>query len=504
MYILEMKNITKSFLAVKALDDVSLNLKAAEILAICGENGAGKSTLMKIISGSDPYGCFEGKILMDGTEMKFHSAKDAEKKGIEMIYQEISLHLDLSIAENLFLGNLPMTKWKMVNWKEANRAAKESLEMVGLEIEPTQKAKTLSTSQQQLLAIARALTRKPRVLVLDEPTSALTQKEVENLLKILKRLREQGVSCLYISHKLKEVFEIADRITVLRDGKYISTHKTGEVTSEKIVEDMVGRKIEVLYPKTPAVRSEEVLRVENLCVPHPYMKDKNIIDRVSFSLRKGEVLALAGLVGAGRSELLNAIFKAAPQGVCGKVYLEGKRIDQFPLKRIKNSGIGYLTEDRKASGFIANGSIKMNITLASLDKVSKKIFIDSKKEKESARTYSEKLSIKAPDIETRVINLSGGNQQKVVLAKWMMTDLKVLLLDEPTRGIDVGAKVEIYKLINEMARQGIGIIMVSSEMPELIAMCDRFLVLSEGKIRAEISHEEVTQEKIMKAATIIH
>ncbi|MBC5649100.1 sugar ABC transporter ATP-binding protein [Christensenella tenuis] len=505
MYILELNHITKKFISVKALDRVKLNLKKGEIVAVCGENGAGKSTLMKIISGSDPFGGYEGQILMDGEEKRFHSTRDAEKSGIEMIYQEISLHLDLSVAENLFMGKLLRGRFGTINWKKMNADAKEALALVGLEqIEPTQKVKTLSTSQQQLLSIARAILKNPRVLVLDEPTSALTQSETEKLLGLLKGLREKGVSCLYISHKLKEVFEIADRITVLRDGKYISTYDTREATSEKLIEDMVGRKINVMYPKVCCATEEELLRVEDLCVPHPYMKDKNIVDHVSFTLHKGEVLGLAGLVGAGRSELMDALFKVTAEGVTGKVFLAGKPVTAETPKQMKAAGMGYITEDRKKNGYIGSASIMENTTLASLDQISNGKVLNARKERLLAQQYSDLLAIKAPGIDTHVVNLSGGNQQKVILAKWMMTNLRVLLLDEPTRGIDVGAKAEIYKLINNMAQKGIGILMASSEMPELIAMCDRFLVLSEGKIRAEFTKSEVSQEKIMAAATVVH
>lgn len=504
MYILELKNITKRFISVAALDQVNLNLKEGEIVAVCGENGAGKSTLMKIISGSDPYGGYEGQILMDGEEKRFHSTRDAEKSGIEMIYQEISLHMDLSVAENLFMGGLPKERLGTINWKKMNTDAAQALAMVGLEyIDPTQKIKTLSTSQQQLISIARAILKKPRILVLDEPTSALTQAETEKLLTILKELREKGVSCLYISHKLKEVFEIADRITVLRDGKYISTYNTHEATSEKLIEDMVGRKIDVMYPKICCATDEEILRVEDLCVPHPYMKNKNIVDHVSFVLHKGEVLGLAGLVGAGRSELMDALFKVETEGVTGKIYLNKKLIAAKNPKQMKDAGMGYITENRKKNGYIGGASIMTNTTLASLKKISNKKILNAKKERSISQQYFDLLAIKAPDLDMRVINLSGGNQQKVILAKWLMTDLQVLLLDEPTRGIDVGAKAEIYKLINNMVEQGIGILMASSEMPELIAMCDRFIVLSEGKIRAEFTKDEVSQERIMAAATVV-
>lgn len=502
-YLLELDHITRRFLSVTALKDVCLKLKRDEVLAICGENGAGKSTLMKILSGSDSFGNYEGTIRINSQPMRFRSTKDAENAGIEMIYQEISLHLDLTVAENLFMGALPATKWKTVDWRRMIKDAYEYLQNVGLHVDPRQKVKTLSTSQQQLLSIARAIAKKPKILVLDEPTSALTQTEAENLLRVIKDLKARHVSCLYISHKMDEIFQIADRVTVLRDGEHIADYAACDVTPEKLVEDMVGRKIEVLYPKQQAHIGEEILRVEDFCVPHPYMKDRNIVDGVSFGLRRGEILGIAGLVGAGRSELLNAIFKAQEDGVSGKVWLEGKRIDGLSLRGIKESGIGYLTEDRKRNGFIAGAAIRENIVLASLSKIVRGGLIDHKAEKQYATEYFRKLSVKAPDIETPMFHLSGGNQQKVVLAKWMMTDLKVMFFDEPTRGIDVGAKTEIYRLISDMANQGIGIILVSSEMPELISMCDRFLVLSHGKFRAEFTKDNVSQEKIMKAATLV-
>lgn len=502
MYALEMKNITKKFLAVTALDDVSIALKEGEILAICGENGAGKSTLMKVLSGSYPYGTYEGEIHMGGKRVRFAHTWDAEKCGIEMIYQEISLHLDLSVAENIFLGRLEKNKFGIIDWKKIYEKAKGPLETVGLKVDPKQKVRSLNTSQQQLLAIARALCRNPKVLVLDEPTSALTEAEAVNLMEILRKLRENGVSCLYISHKLNEVFEIADRITVIRDGKYVSTYDVEETNSERLIEDMVGRKIEALYPKVVSVIDEELMRVEGISSPHPFMIGRNIVDDVSFVLKKGEVLGIAGLVGAGRSELLNAIFKAETEGVTGKVFLNNKQLKSNTPRDMRDAGIGYVTEDRKKTGFVGALNIMQNITLASLAEVADGFLIRKGKETRTAQEYFEKLNIKAPSIMTNVMNLSGGNQQKVVLAKWMMTKMKVLLLDEPTRGIDVGAKAEIYKLINDMAAHGIGIIMVSSEMPELIAMCDRILVLGAGKICGEFSRQEVTQEKIMKAATM--
>lgn len=500
--LLQMSNISKCFGAVKALDNVSITLNRGEIHALCGENGAGKSTLMKILSGSFPCTSYSGEIYLNGKEAKFHNTKDAENAGIEMIYQEISLHLDLSVAENLLLGHMPGTFF--VSWQKVYENARQALKLVELKVDPHERVRNLSTSQQQLLAIARALIRRPHILVLDEPTSALTEKEADHLFSILHGLKKTGLSCLYISHKLEEVFQIANRISIIRDGRFISCYGKEQACIDRVIEDMVGRKLENLYPKVNAEIGDEILSVKDLFVPHPYTVGKDIVDGVSFSLRRGEILGIAGLVGSGRSELLDAIFRARKKNVRGEIFLEGKKVAAKTPLDSKKLGMGYLTEDRKRNGFIWTMDIKHNLTLASFDQVFGKWFIRRKHEERLAREYFRKLSIKAPDIRTMVVNLSGGNQQKVVLAKWMMTDIKVLLLDEPTRGIDVGAKAEIYKLISTMAQQGMAIIMVSSEMPELLALCDRFLVLSNGKIRGEFLKSEVTQEKIMKAATVMN
>ncbi len=499
--VLSVQNVTKRFTGTIALKDVSIHLYENEILAILGENGAGKSTLMKILSGRYPCNEYEGTIICDGKECKFYSTSDAEAAGIAMIYQELNLELDLTVAENIMLGNLPKNRFGFVDWKKTEEIAKEALAKLNADIDVNVTVRSLSPSMQQLVCIARALVRNPKILILDEPTSVLTEKETRNLLSILRELRDQGLSCIYISHKLDEVFELCDRIIVLRDGHYINTyHKKDGYNSGKIIEDMIGRKLEVMYPTVEKEIGDEVLRVENFKVSHPYSFGKNIIEDVSFSLRKGEILGLAGLVGSGRSELLNAIFGVIPK-VSGKVFLEGREIDiRNPWDAIR-FGIGLLTEDRKKNGFVGTMSIKHNMTLTVLKAIKRLLFVDFRKENALARRYFDALSVKAPDMDTLITSLSGGNQQKVILAKWLMTDLKVIFLDEPTRGIDVGTKAEIYKLIGEMAKKGISIVMISSELPELIAMCDRIIVLGRGRVQGELPRGEATEVRVLQIAT---
>lgn len=498
--VLEMKNVTKKFFTVTALDKVSISLKKGEVLALVGENGAGKSTLMKVLSGSYPTGSYKGTISVGNKNVKFHSSRDAEKVGIEMIYQEISSHKDLSIAENIFLGNWPrLRKSGFLNKKKMISLAKEAVGYVGLDVNVNVRMGWLSTSQQQLVSIAKALYRGPKILVLDEPTSALTQLETDRLMEIISDIRERGISCVYISHKLDEVFTIADRITVLRDGKTISTYRKDAVEPGKIVEDMVGRKIENMFPKVTVPIGEVLLEVKNFTVPSS-VPGKNLLENVSFNVRAGEILGLGGLVGAGRSELVNAVFGYGKK-VGGTTWVYGEEISEMnPEKAIKNR-IGLLTEDRKATGFVGAMNIAQNITLARLDKITNKVFISAKKEKRLAEEFYNKLKIRAPGLDTNILTLSGGNQQKAVLAKWLVADSKILILDEPTRGIDVGAKVEIYKIMEELARDGVAIIMISSELPELLAMCDRFVVLYKGKVSGEYSRDEISEEIYMKAAT---
>ncbi|GAA0181142.1 sugar ABC transporter ATP-binding protein [Clostridium sediminicola] len=500
--VLSVENITKRFLGTVALKNVSLSLYEKEILAVMGENGAGKSTLMKILSGLYPHHEVEGIIKVDGKECKFNKPKDSENSGIAMIYQELNLELDLTVAENICLGAMPKNKFGVVNWSEARELAKKTLARLHVNMDVNVTVRNLSPSMQQLVSIARALVRNPRILILDEPTSVLTEGETQKLMKVLRELVAQGIACLYISHKLDEVFDLCDRMIILRDGYYISEHhKADGYDSKTVIEDMIGRQLDVMYPKMDKVIvDEEVLRVENLKVPHTFAYGKNIIEDVSFHVKRGEILGLTGLVGSGRSETLNAIFGSIPK-TDGSIYLEGKEVKIHHPQDSKKVGIGLLTEDRKKNGFIPAMSIKHNMTLTILKRIQRILLLDQKKETKISKQYFDKLRVKAPNMNNIIVSLSGGNQQKVILAKWLMTDLKVLLLDEPTRGIDVGAKAEIYEIINELAKKGISIVIISSEIPELLAICDRFVVLNKGKVQAELSKEEANEVSILQAAS---
>lgn len=500
--VLSVEHIVKRFLGTVALKDVSMKLYENEILAVMGENGAGKSTLMKILSGLYPCNEYEGKIYLSGQECKFFSPVDSENMGIAMIYQELNLELDLTVAENILLGRMPRTKNKLIDWNQTKKIAKEALYKLHADIDVTVTARSLSPSMQQLVCIARALVRNPKILILDEPTSVLTETETRKLMEILKGLRNEGLSCLYISHKLDEVFELCDRMVILRDGMYINEHKKAEgYDSTVIIEEMIGRKLDVMYPDRGNRKiGKERLRIENFCVPHTFAYGKNIIEDVSFSVKEGEILGLAGLVGSGRSELINALFGVIPKAK-GKIYLNGQEIKIKSPRDAKKYGIGLLTEDRKKNGFISMMSVCHNMTLTVLKEIRNHILLNDKKERQKAEEYFERLRVKAPDMDTLISNLSGGNQQKVILAKWLMTDLKILLLDEPTRGIDVGTKAEIYKLIYQLADKGISIVMISSELPELAAICDRFVVLSKGKVCCTMDREEANEVSLLKAAS---
>ena len=498
--LLEMNNITKRFYATIALNNVSFDLNESEIHALVGENGAGKSTLMKILSGSYPGNSYEGQIKINGKEVAFKIISDAESNGIEMIYQEVSLHPELTIAENVLLGNLPRLNKFFINWKEVKKESEKYLKLVGLEIESDKLVSKLSTSQKQLVSIARALAKNPKILILDEPTSALTESEVDNLMKIIKDLKKHGISCIYITHRLAEVLKIADRTTVLRDGHKISTNSDRDINGDKMVEDMVGRKIENMYPKEKVEIGKEALSIKNFTIRSAISQHKNILGDVSFSVNSGEILGLGGLIGSGRSELVSAIFGAIPRK-SGGIFIGGKEVSiNHPTDAVK-CRIGLLTEDRRANGYVGDMNVRENISLASFDKVFNKFFIKSKYEISEAKSYKERLNIRTPSVETNILNLSGGNQQKVVLSKWLMTDVKIIFMDEPTRGIDVGAKVEIYHIMNELVKKGVAIVMISSELPELLGMCDRLVILANGSVVNEFTRDEFSQEKFMKAAT---
>ena len=498
-YILQMKNVTKRFPGVVALNDVSISLKKGEVLAICGENGAGKSTLMKILSGSYTSREYEGEIWIDGKKTDFSSVAVAEANGIEMVYQELNVMLDASLAENIYVGNLPM-KGIFVDYKKLYSDTRSMLDKVGLELDPRQRVRGLNSGQMQMISIARTLSKHPRIVVLDEPTSSLTDKETNILMDTIDNLRREGVSLLFISHKLDEIFRIADRVVVMRDGAVVATEEVSAVSEDQLVEAMIGRTIDNLYPKEAAPIGGEVLRVEHLTVPHPSNKGQNIVEDISFSLKKGEILGIGGLVGAGRSEVLSAVFGYITGGVTKKIMIDGRETKiSTPMDAIRN-GMGYITEERKQTGYIWVHSIRENLTLACLKKLSRYGFVRKKREAEMAEEMFRLLDIRAPSVETMLVNLSGGNQQKVVVGKWLLSEPRILLIDEPTKGIDVGTKAEIYKIMNDLTHKGVSIIMVSSDMPELVSMSDRCLVLSNRHITGEFTGSDITQENVMKAA----
>lgn len=499
-HILNMKNIVKEFPGVKALSDVSFDVKRGEIHALCGENGAGKSTLMKVLSGVYPYGTYSGNIIIDGKEVKFNNIKEAEAAGITIIYQELTLVKYLSVGENIFIGNEP-NKHGIIDWDKIYSESKKWLKEVGLSINPETKVMNLGVGQQQLVEIAKALSKNAKILVLDEPTAALAEGEVENLMNILKKLRKKGVTCIYISHKLEEIFKITDKVTVLRDGQSISTDATVDLNEDKIISRMVGRDMEERFPRVPHIAEEIVFEVKKFSVYDPEIPGKKLVDNISFKVRKGEILGFAGLVGAGRSELMMALFGAWPGKCEGEVYIDGKRVQiKNPVDAI-NQGIGLVSEDRKRYGLILKMDVLKNTTLANLKEVSNGFVLDTNKEIKISDKYVKELKTKTSSLECCVNNLSGGNQQKVVIAKWLMTKPKILILDEPTRGIDVGAKYEIYNIMNELIDKGVVIIMISSELPEILGMSDRIIVMHEGELTGDYLYEDATSQKIMYSAT---
>lgn len=501
--ILEMKNITKEFPGVMALKDVGFRVAKNEIHCLVGENGAGKSTLMKVLSGVYPFGDYSGDILFEGQEQKFKGISDSEKAGIAIIYQELALVSEMTVFENIFLGH-ELKKNYVVDWNETIKRSGELLRKVRLDLNPAMKVKNLGVGKQQLVEIAKALSKDVKLLILDEPTAALNEDDSANLLDLLRDLKQQGVTCIMISHKLKEVIEIADTVTVLRDGKTICTldaHK-GEVSENVLIKHMVGREIENIYPKRERKQlGDVVLEVKNWNAYNPTL-GRSILKDVNFNIRKGEIVGFAGLMGSGRTELALSIF-GNPGGfrVDGEMFIKGhKKNFRHPEEAIK-AGMAYVTEDRKHDGLILIQDVKQNITLANLQEIARRGVVNNNAEVKVANEYRDSLNIKTPTVEQKVSNLSGGNQQKVSLGKWLFVRPDVLILDEPTRGIDVGAKYEIYTIMKDLVQQGMSIIMISSELPEILGMSDRVYIVSSGRISGELPIEEASQEAIMKLAT---
>ncbi|WP_193188374.1 multiple monosaccharide ABC transporter ATP-binding protein [Nisaea sediminum] len=497
--ILEMRHISKSFPGVKALDDVSLNVRRGEIHAVVGENGAGKSTLMKVLSGVYPAGDYDGEIFYDGEIARFGGIADSEAVGIIIIHQELALAPYLSIAENIFLGNEIAVRG-VIDWPRTYARAEELLRKVGLKESASTPVESLGVGKQQLVEIAKALSKQVRLLILDEPTAALQENDSEKLLELLKEFREQGISSILISHKLNEISQVADSITVLRDGSTVATLdcRSKEISEEVIIRAMVGRDMAHRYPEREPNIGSVLLEVEGWNVFHPEHADRQMIRDINLKVSAGEVVGIAGLMGSGRTEFAMSLFgRSYGQNISGRVRLRGTEIDTTSVESAIRFGLAYVTEDRKALGLVLDESILRNTTLTNLEAVAEHGVIDDARERGVAEEFRTALNIRTPGVFQRVVNLSGGNQQKVVLAKWLFADPEVLILDEPTRGIDVGAKFEIYSIINKLAAEGKGVVMISSEMPELLGMCDRIYVMNEGSFAGELSAAEASQEKIM-------
>ncbi len=499
--ILEMSDITKEFSGVKALSNVQLKVMDNEIHAICGENGAGKSTLMNILSGVYPYGSYTGNIIYNGETCKFKTIRDSESVGIAIIHQELALSPHLSIAENIFLGNEQASSAGVINWNKTSVAAKQLMQKVGLKENPNTLISNIGVGKQQLVEIAKALSKNVKVLILDEPTAALNEEESNKLLELMRDLQKHGLTLIMISHKLNEITKVCNSITIIRDGKTIETldKSKDEITEDRIIRGMIGRQLEDRFPKRDTKVGDVCFEVKNWVVHDPNNENRQIIKDVSFNLKKGEVLGFAGLMGAGRTEIAMSLFgKSYGTKIHGKIYKDGKEVKFNSVTEAIDNGVAYVSEDRKTYGLILINDIRANISLPNLKKISRHTVIDSNKEVVEAESYRKKLNIKSYGITQLTGNLSGGNQQKVVLSKWIMADPDILILDEPTRGIDVGAKYEIYQVINQLVSQGKSIIMISSELPELLGMSDRVYVINEGKVVGELDKENVSSEGIMK------
>jgi D-xylose transport system ATP-binding protein len=501
-YILEFDRVSKDFPGVRALSEVSFRVRRGEIHGLCGENGAGKSTLVKILAGVYPHLSYQGRVLFDGSELSFtgSSIRQAIDLGIAIVYQEFALVPQLTVGENIFLGREPR-QGGIINWHKLYSQTKGILDAYHLQIPFAEKVSNLGVGQQQMVEIAKALSENATLLILDEPTSALAETEVESLMDILRKLKSRGVTCIYISHKLEEFFRIADTLTVIRDGEVMQTTPVTETRTEEVIKMMVGREMKERFPKSRHAIGEVILEVRNLSSIGSGDLNKRSLKNVSFDLRRGEILGIAGLMGSGRSELLTAIFGAADFKTEGLISIEGKPVRIENTKSAMETGISYVPEDRKQQGLIVKDSILKNMSLPNLDQFASLLRINKLQELRACQRFFDSLKIRATSILANVYSLSGGNQQKVVIAKWLMSQPKVLFLDEPTRGIDVGAKYEIYKLVNQLAAEGVAIVMVSSELPELLGICDRILVMHEGRAMGVLPIEEADQEKIMTLAT---
>ena len=501
--ILEMRSITKTFPGVMALEEVTLTVERGEIHAICGENGAGKSTLMKVLSGVYGFGTYEGDIVFEDKIKKFSNIRDSEAEGIVIIHQELALSPHLSIAENIFLGN-EVKSFGLINWNKTNKEAAALMARVGLSENPNTAIKDIGVGKQQLVEIAKALSKRVKLLILDEPTAALNDEDSSHLLDLLRHLKGQGITSIIISHKLNEIENIADTTTIIRDGKMIESlkMKKDSVSQERIIRGMVGRDMENRYPsRTPEI-GEEILRVENWTAHHPIDSSRVVVDNISMNVKRGEIVGLAGIMGAGRTEFARSLFgKSYGTNISGRVFKDGKEIKIRSIADAIDKGLAYATEDRKRYGLNLIEDVKRNISLASLKSFVSFGLVNANEEFKKASEYRESMNIKAPSVLSVVGQLSGGNQQKVVLSKWINVDPDVLILDEPTRGIDVGAKYEIYLIIQRLAAEGKGIIVISSELPELIGICDRIYAIAEGRITGEVERKDAKPELLMKYMT---
>lgn len=506
---LEAVNITKRFPGVLANDAVCLNVKYGEVLGLIGENGAGKSTLLKMLNGIYPSGSYEGSLVLEGTEIKPSSPLDAIRQGIGYVPQETNVLKNFSVAENIYMSNLRLeslqvqgrhSKNPFVDFGKLYQACTELLKDNKIDLDPKADVRKLSVGQQQMLMIARALATKPKVLILDEPTTSLSASDVESLFEVVRNLKEHGTSIIFVTHKLEEILELTDRVTILRDGRNISTYKKAEYDTMRIIADMIGRQMSDLYPTRDNPVGEEIFRVEGLTVEHPYIANRDLIHEVSFSVHSGEVLGLGGLVGAGRSEVCSAIYGMMPLK-SGKIFLDQKEIHIRTTEDAVRHGISMVSEDRKRYGLNFSWDIQKNIVISNLKAVSHACFVLRQKIRGRAEPYFQDLRIKAPSLNTRVATLSGGNQQKVVIARALNTEPKVIILDEPTKGIDVGSKNEIYQLINQLSATGAAIIIISSDLPELIAMSDRMVIMAEGRVAGELQKDEAKEIRIMQLAT---